>query len=251
MNKNSQLDYLIKSLSPSVFVPSDTEGKWQLFRALVNMRHTEPVSEDFLAAQDKLLQAIIMEKGITDISDLRPVRDNLYLWLGDITTLRVDTIVNAANSGMLGCFVPNHTCIDNAIHTFAGVQLRMACAAIMEKQKHPEPTGQAKITEAYNLPSKYILHTVGPIISGALTQKDCEQLASSYRSCLELAEQNGVQSIAFCCISTGEFRFPNERAAEIAIKTVSDYITASHSKVKVVFNVFKEKDYEIYRRLLG
>ncbi len=251
MNKNSQLDYLIRSLSPSVSVPSDTEGKWQLFRALVNMRHAEPVSEDFLAAQDKLLQAIIMEKGITDIADLRPVRDNLYLWRGDITTLRVDAIVNAANSGMLGCFVPNHACIDNAIHTFAGVQLRLDCAAIMDKQKHPEPTGQAKITEAYNLPSKYILHTVGPIISGALTQKDCEQLASSYRSCLELAEQNDVQSIAFCCISTGEFRFPNEWAAEIAIKTVSDYITASHSKVKVVFNVFKEKDYEIYRRLLG
>ncbi len=165
--------------------------------------------------------------------------------------LRVDAIVNAANSGMLGCFVANHACIDNAIHTFAGVQLRMACAAIMEKQKHPEPTGRAKITEAYNLPSKYILHTVGPIITGALTQNDCEQLASCYRSCLELAEQNGVRSIAFCCISTGEFRFPNERAAEIAIKTVSDYITASHSKVKVVFNVFKEKDYDIYRRLLG
>jgi O-acetyl-ADP-ribose deacetylase (regulator of RNase III) len=169
---------------------------------------------------------------------------------GDITTLKVDAIVNAANSGMLGCFVPNHACIDNAIHTFAGVQLRLDCAAIMERQGHPEPTGQAKITSAYNLPSKYILHTVGPIITGELAQNDCELLASCYRSCLELAKQSGVGSIAFCCISTGEFRFPNEEAAQIAVKTVAEYVAGIQSKVKVVFNVFKEKDYDIYRRLL-
>jgi O-acetyl-ADP-ribose deacetylase (regulator of RNase III) len=251
MNINGHLDYLIQALSPSVSVPSDTEGKWQLFRALVNVRRAEPVSNDFITAQDELLQSIIAENGITDIADLHPVRDNLYLWRGDITTLKVDAIVNAANSGMLGCFVPNHTCIDNAIHSFAGVQLRLDCAAIMERQGRPEPTGQAKITSAYNLPCKYILHTVGPIITGASTQKDGELLVSCYRSCLDLAEQNGVQSIAFCCISTGEFRFPNEEAAEIAIKSVGEYIADRQSKVKVVFNVFKEKDYDIYRRLLG
>jgi O-acetyl-ADP-ribose deacetylase (regulator of RNase III) len=152
---------------------------------------------------------------------------------------------------MLGCFVPCHACIDNAIHTFAGVQLRMECAAIMEKQGHPEPTGKAKITKAYNLPSQYILHTVGPIISGRPTGKDCELLASCYRSCLELAEQNNIESIAFCCISTGEFHFPNKEAAEIAIKTVKHFIAERQSKVKVIFNVFKELDYEIYEQLLG
>jgi O-acetyl-ADP-ribose deacetylase (regulator of RNase III) len=251
MTTNGKLDYLIKYLAPSASTPPDAEGKWRLLRALVNVRRPEPVGDDFLTVQDELLRSIIAEKGVTDIADLRPVRDRLYLWRGDITTLRVDAIVNAANSGMLGCFVPNHACIDNAIHSFAGVQLRLDCAALMERQGGPEPTGQAKITAAYNLPSKYILHTVGPIITGALTRQDCELLASCYRSCLELAEQNGVQSIAFCCISTGEFRFPNEEAAKIAVKTVEEYITDRLSKVKVVFNVFKEKDYDVYRSLLG
>ncbi|MDR1705800.1 MAG: protein-ADP-ribose hydrolase [Clostridiales bacterium] len=251
MNTNGNLDYLIESLSPCASIPPDAQGKWLLFRSIVNARNPEPVSEDFLAVQDELLQSIIAERGVTDIAALRPVRDNLYLWRGDITTLKVDAIVNAANSGMLGCFVPNHACIDNAIHTFAGVQLRMECAAFMEKQGRPEPAGQAKITAAYNLPGKYILHTVGPVITGSLTQKHCALLASCYRSCLELAELNGVQSIAFCCISTGEFRFPNEEAAAVAVKTVEDYIAERRSEVKVIFNVFKENDYNIYRRLLG
>ncbi len=181
----------------------------------------------------------------------RSIKTFHYLWQGDITTLPCDAIVNAANSEMLGCFGPCHGCIDNAIHTFAWVQLRLKCAEIRKKQGHREETGKAKITPGYNLPCKYILHTVGPIVRGSLTKRDCGLLASCYRSCLELAEQSGVKSIAFCCISTGEFRFPNDKAAEIAVKTVKDFKSRSHSKIKVVFNVFKELDYGIYRELLG
>ena len=185
---------------------------------------------------------------MTRLKDLTPVRPGLYLWQGDITTLAVDAIVNAANSQMLGCFVPCHGCIDNAIHTYAGVQLRLECARLMARQE--EPTGCAKITKAYNLPCRYVLHTVGPIISGAVTQADRELLASCYRSCLELAESNGLHSVAFCCISTGEFRFPNELAAEIAIQTVGEWQRQNPEKIKVIFNVFKDSDYEIYKRLL-
>ena len=189
-------------------------------------------------------------KGITTLSDLEPIQKGIYLWRGDITTLQCDGIVNAANSRLLGCFCPNHGCIDNAIHTFAGVQLRLACAKLMRKQGHEEETGKAKITPAYNLPCRYVLHTVGPIIKGCLTQQDCDLLASCYRSCLELAEQNGLKSIAFCCISTGEFYFPNDKAAEIAIQTVKKYKERTPSEIEVIFNVFKELDYNIYRELL-
>jgi len=167
-----------------------------------------------------------------------------------ITTLKVDAIVNAANSGMTGCYCPLHGCIDNAIHTYAGVQLRLECFEIMKRQGYQEPTGQAKITGSYNLPSKYIIHTVGPIVSGKVTKKDCELLASCYRSCLEVADQNGVKSISFCCISTGEFHFPNETAAEIAVEVVSKFL-ATHAPMQVVFNVFKDTDFKVYKRILG
>jgi len=152
---------------------------------------------------------------------------------------------------MLGCFCPNHGCIDNAIHTFAGVQLRASCAKLMHKQGHDEPTGNAKITPAFNLPIDYVIHTVGPIVHGLLTRKEKEQLASCYRSSLALAEQTGVKSIAFCCISTGEFHFPNDKAAEIAVAAVKEYRERANSKIEVIFNVFKENDYKIYQRLLG
>lgn len=215
------------------------------------MRQPKKSSVIFLQVQDEYLQSETEMKGITDVSSLTPLREGMYLWQGDITTLRCDAIVNAANSGMCGCYVPNHKCIDNAIHTFAGVQLRLACAEMMQKQGHAESTGRAKITPAYNLPCGYILHTVGPIITGVLTQEDCDLLASCYRSCLELAAENGICSIAFCCISTGEFHFPNERAAEIAVQTVTDFMKRETSVKKVVFNVFKDADREIYERLLG
>jgi O-acetyl-ADP-ribose deacetylase (regulator of RNase III) len=251
MTRNEQLDFLIGELAPDAPLPQNSNDKWRLFRSLVNIREPKPVSEPFLAVQDELLQTLTAEKGIADIAALRPLRGNLYLWQGDITTLKVDAIVNAANSGMLGCFVPCHACIDNAIHTFAGVQLRLECAGIMARQGQPEPTGQAKITAAYNLPCRHILHTVGPIISGRLTDRDCDLLASCYRYCLELAEQNGLSSVAFCCISTGEFHFPNEEAAKIAVETVSETLAETGSGMRVVFNVFKDEDREIYERLLG
>ena len=200
--------------------------------------------------QDAYLQEEIRRKGIVDIAQLEPIGEGIYLWQGDITTLRCDAIVNAANSQMLGCFVPCHGCIDNTIHTYAGVQLRAACEEIMGRQGHEEETGKAKITPAFNLPCQYVLHTVGPIVQYQLTDKDRGMLASCYRSCLELAEKNGVKSLAFCCISTGEFHFPNDKAAEIAVQTVQEYKKRTHSKIEVIFNVFKNADYKIYRDLL-
>ena len=201
--------------------------------------------------QDAYLQGETAAKVITDIADLTPIQPGLYLWQGDITTLKCDAIVNAANSGMTGCYSPNHRCIDNAIHTFAGVELRLACAELMEQQGYPEPIGRAKITPAFNLPCKYVLHTVGPIIDGRVTKADKELLASCYRSCLELAAENGLESVAFCCISTGEFHFPNEQAAQIAVETVKELLKTQTSVKKVIFNVFKDLDKAIYEKLLG
>lgn len=232
-------------------IPEDEANQKRLLRSLFNIRMPQPVSPDFLKVQDAYLQEETRRKGITQLADLQPVQEGIYLWQGDITTLRCDAIVNAANSQMLGCFAPCHGCIDNAIHTYAGVQLRLACGKLMQRQGHEEETGKAKITPGFNLPCRYVLHTVGPIVSGRLTQRDQQLLASCYRSCLELAEQNNVKSIAFCCISTGEFHFPHEKAAEIAIQTVKEYREHTHSKMEVIFNVFKETDLNIYRQLLG
>ena len=222
-----------------------------MLRGLMNVRRPRPVSAEFLQIQDEYLQVAAVEKGITDIADLTPAQPGLYLWQGDITTLKCDAIVNAANSGMTGCYIPNHRCIDNAIHTYAGIELRLACEELMEQQGYPESTGQAKITPAFNLPCRYVLHTVGPVISGRVTKEDKALLASCYRSCLELAAENGLESVAFCCISTGEFHFPNELAAEIAVKTVKEFMTRQTSVKKVIFNVFKDLDRELYIRLLG
>ena len=232
-------------------IPENADEQKMLLRSLMNVRMPGKINEDFLAIQDEYLQEATKEKGITDIAEFEPVEDAIFLWQGDITTLRCDAIVNAANSGMTGCYVPCHGCIDNVIHTYAGIQLRNVCAQIMEQQGYEEPTGQAKITPAFNLPCKYILHTVGPIIMDKLTEKDKELLSSCYRSCLSLADQHGLKSIAFCCISTGEFRFPNRRAAEIAVQTVRDYHRETKSKINVIFNVWKDIDYEIYGQLLG
>ena len=217
----------------------------------MNVRSPRMIDDNFLKVQDAYLKEETKSKGITDVDALVPMQDGLYVWQGDITTLKCDAIVNAANSGMTGCYVPNHRCIDNCIHTFAGIELRLACAEMMEKQGYEEPTGQAKITSAFNLPCQYVLHTVGPIIRGRLTEKDCRLLSSCYQSCLELAAENHLKSIAFCCISTGEFHFPNERAAEIAVETVKDFMKQKTSIEKVVFNVFKDTDKVIYERLLG
>ena len=251
------IEYLLNE-SPrykNVEIPEVEAGQKSLLRSLMNVREPLPVTDEFLRIQDEYLQETNRSHGITDIAELEPVaphgNGDLCLWRGDITTLRVGAIVNAANSGMTGCWQPCHSCIDNCIHTFAGIQLREVCADIMQKQGHEEPTGSAKITPAFNLPCDYVLHTVGPIISGPLTQRDCELLASCYTSCLDLAEQNNVQSIAFCCISTGVFRFPADRAAQIAVQTVEKWKHEHDSGIKVVFNVFSEKDEAIYRQVLG
>ncbi len=255
MTQDERLDKLIcyllceKAEYKTLPIPDSAEDKRRLLRALMNVRPPAPVSEDFLKVQDEYLQGVLAEKEVIRTADLTPVQPGLYLWQGDITTLAADAIVNAANSAMLGCFVPCHGCIDNAIHSAAGVQLRLECARIMAQQAE-EPTGRAKITRAYNLPCRYVLHTVGPIIDGRVTKQDRELLASCYRSCLELAATYGLKSIAFCCISTGEFHFPNELAAEIAIRTVKTYQQQNPNRMEVIFNVFKDCDYEIYKKLL-
>ena len=256
MTQTERRTYLIAALLKEqpqfskIKIPCDEQEQKSLLRSLFNIRMPEPVTEEFLTVQNAYLQEETRRKGITALSDLEPVQKEIYLWRGDITTLQCDAIVNAANRQMLGCFVPCHGCIDNAIHTYAGVQLRLECSERMKQQGHEEETGRVKITKAYNLPCRHVLHTVGPIIHGGLTQKDKELLASCYQSCLKLAERNGLKSIAFCCISTGEFHFPNDKAAQIAVETVKRYKEQAHSKIEVIFNVFTELDYDIYRELL-
>lgn len=256
MKQTQRREFLIQELLKEdaacrdLEIPADEKAQKRLLRGLMNIRRPGKVSERFLEIQDAYLQAEIAARGITSAEDLQPVSEGLYLWQGDITLLRCDAIVNAANSGMTGCYVPGHRCIDNCIHTFSGIQLRNDCAHLMQKQGHAEPVGCAKLTKAYNLPCRYILHTVGPIISGPLTEKDHALLQSCYRSCLELAAEKELESVAFCCISTGEFHFPNEAAAETAIHTVQQFMKRKTSIRKVIFNVFKDLDKEIYKRLL-
>lgn len=256
MNQSEKRLFLIQSLlkeNPAyrdLGIPADTNSQRQLLRGLMNLRAPQRADVDFLQTQDAYLQGETAAKGITDAADLAPMQPGLYLWQGDITTLQCDAIVNAANSGMTGCYIPNHRCIDNAIHTFAGVELRLACAELMEQQGYPEPTGRAKITPAFNLPCRYVLHTVGPIIDGRVTKADKELLASCYRSCLALAAENNLESVAFCCISTGEFHFPNDLAAQIAVETVKQFMNRKTSVKKVIFNVFKDLDKAIYEKLL-
>lgn len=256
ITQGQRLDFLIRCLLneneeyKNIEIPAGQPDKRRLLRSLMNVRPPVPASEEFLKVQDAYLQERLAERGVTEPENLTPVQPGIYLWQGDITTLAADAIVNAANSRILGCFVPCHGCIDNAIHTYAGTQLRMECARIMAGQRKEEATGKAKITKAYNLPCRYVLHTVGPIIYGTVTKTDCELLAGCYRSCLKLAAAYGLKSVAFCCISTGEFHFPNELAAEIAIQTVRTWQQQNSNRIEVIFNVFKDSDYEIYKRLL-
>ena len=242
------LDTLIASLmndgGQRLAIPRDLNGKQQLMRALMNVRPPLPATEEFLRRQDRELQWQLDDKGIVE-----PQGKGLQVWQGDITRLKVDAIVNAANSELLGCFIPLHSCIDNAIHSAAGIQLREACYRIMRSQGHEEATGTAKITSGFNLPAKYVIHTVGPIIpDGQPTLEQEKQLASCYRSCLDIAEDYGLHSIAFCCISTGVFHFPRRRAAEIAVETVRSY--PKKNVDTIIFNTFKDEDDHIYRQLV-
>lgn len=257
MKQSERRIFLIKSLLQErteyrdISISADTEQQKQLLRALMNVRAPQQIGTEFWRIQDEYLKYEIAAKGITDVAELTPVQQGIYLWQGDITTLKCDAVVNAANSGMTGCYIPNHRCIDNAIHTFAGMQLRLVCDNLMEQQGYPEPAGSAKITPAFNLPSRYVLHTVGPVISGKVKKHERELLASCYRSCLELAAENKLESVAFCCISTGEFHFPNELAAEIAVQSVKKFFRLQTGVKKVIFNVFKDLDKNIYQKLLG
>lgn len=244
-----------------VKIPQNPHQQCLLLRALFNVRMPAPVTKEFSEIEGEYLRTVTEEKGITDVNDLKPcLTDNrLFLWQGDITTLKCDAIVNAANSGMTGCYQPNHNCIDNAEQTFAGAEMRYECYQYMEKQasihggSYEEPTGHAMITKGYNLPAEYVIHTVGPIVQGWLTKKDQDLLASCYRSCLEKADGCHMESIAFCCISTGVFMFPQDKAAEIAVKTVKEYLDERQdtSVKKVIFNVFRDSDFQIYDALLN
>lgn len=218
-----------------------------LFRALQNVTMPYDLSEEFYQKQDAVLQEILSRKEITDAADFP---NGISLWKGDITLLKADAIVNACNNKMLGCFVPGHHCIDNAIHSFAGLQVRRDMMSIMQAQGHDEPNGGCKVTKAYNLPSKYIFHTVGPIYRGKA--QDETDLKNCYLSCLKKADEMKLNSIAFCCLSTGIFGYPNEQAAKLAVHTVGQYFAKENKHVKkVVFNVFLDKDYDVYQRLLG
>lgn len=267
LSQDERLDYLIEVLKKEdeeykdIKVPNSKDEKKNFLRALMNIRMPYPISEEFLKVQDEYLKEEEKSKKIITLKDIETIdnalgctsyySNKISLWQGDITTLSVDAIVNAANSRMLGCFVPLHKCIDNAIHSAAGIQLRDECNRIMNLQGHEEPTGSAKITSAYNLPSKYVIHTVGPIVQCEITEENREDLKNCYKSCLEIAVKNNVKSIAFCCISTGEFRFPNEEAANIAIEVVKDFIKKNKNKIdRIIFNVFKDIDYELYIKLL-
>lgn len=258
MTHNEKRIYLIQELLSEfpqyrkMKIPNCSEEQKALLRSLMNIRPPRPANADFLKIQDEYLSEEVKEKGITDCDELppSPINSRLILWRGDITTLNAGAIVNAANSSLRGCFVPCHSCVDNIIHSISGVQLRLACDKLMTEQGYDEPAGKAKITPAYNLPCQFVLHTVGPIVSGPLTKEHCRQLTDCYQSCLSLASQNHIKSIAFCCISTGEFHFPQEEAAEIAVKTVVSFLQTDARLEKVIFNVWKQTDYDIYKKLL-
>lgn len=251
--------YLIKELLlelpqyRKMEIPDTTEEQKRLLRSLMNIRSPLPIGTEFLKVQDEYLSEEVKEKGIVDSDTLpvSPMNRRIVLWRGDITTLKADAIVNAANSTLRGCFVPCHSCVDNIIHSVSGIQLRLACDSLMTEQGYDEPTGTAKITPAFNLPCRYVLHTVGPVVYGHLTEHHCRQLGDCYQSCLELAAGNGLKSLAFCCISTGEFHFPQKKAAEIAVQIVTKFLQTNTQIEKVIFNVFKQEDYDIYKAILN
>ena len=263
MTQNGRLDFLVEEFKTDsvqykdLQTPKDTEGKRRILRSLMNVRMPRKMDEAVLAVQDEYLQERIRENGIVELADIPIIRDRMSIWQGDITRLAVDAIVNAANSQMLGCFVPMHTCIDNCIHTFAGVQLRAECNRQMNALRirygrdYEQPTAVPMLTDAYNLPAKKVVHIVGPIVEYGLTKELEEQLAACYRNTMDMCLENGLRTVAFCCISTGVFRFPNKRAAQIAVQTVSEWLPLHAWQMdRVIFNVFKDEDKEYYEQLL-
>lgn len=263
MTQEQRLDTLVEAfkadsvLYKDLQTPEDNEGKRRILRSLMNIRMPKKLDDSVLALQDEYLRERIRENGIVTLSEIPVIQNGMSIWQGDITRLAVDAIVNAANSQMLGCFVPMHTCIDNCIHTFAGVQLRAECNRQMNQLRirygrdYEQPTAVPMLTDGYNLPAKKIVHIVGPIVEGRLTKALEQDLADCYRNTLDLCMENGLRSVAFCCISTGVFRFPNKRAAEIAVETVSKWLDEHKGRIdRVIFNVFKDEDKAYYEELL-
>ena len=261
--QDQRLNYLVEEFKADsvqykdLQTPNDDEGKRRILRSLMNIRMPRKMDEAVLAVQDEYLQERIRENGIVEPADIPVIRDRMSVWQGDITRLAVDAIVNAANSQMLGCFVPMHTCIDNCIHTFAGVQLRAECNRQMNALRmrygrdYEQPTAVPMLTDAYNLPAKKVVHIVGPIVENGLIKELEEQLAACYRNTLDMCLENGLKTVAFCCISTGVFHFPNRRAAQIAVQTVSEWLLNHDGRMdRVIFNVFKDEDKEYYEQLL-
>ena len=263
MTQNQRLDYLVEVFKTDsvqykdLVTPEDTEGKRRILRSLMNIRMPKAVSDDVLAVQDEYLRGRAEEKGIVRLSDIPEIRDGLSVWQGDITRLAVDAIVNAANSQMLGCFVPMHTCIDNCIHTFAGVQLRAECSRQMNQLRerygsdYEQPTAAPMLTDAYNLPAKKVIHIAGPIVEYELTPELEKDLADCYLNTLDMCLDNNLRSVAFCCISTGVFHFPNKRAAQIAVSAVDSWLSQHPGAMeRVIFNVFKDEDKKYYEELI-
>ena len=264
ITQEQRLDFLVEEFKAdsdeykNLETPKGTEGKRRILRSLMNIRVPKKMSADVISVQDEYLRERASDKGVVNLSEIPAIRDGISIWQGDITRLAVDAIVNAANSQMLGCFVPMHTCIDNCIHTFAGIQLREECNRQMNELRirygrdYEQPTAVPMLTDAYNLPAKKVIHIVGPIVQNKLTPELEKDLEDCYRNTLNMCLKNGLISVAFCCISTGVFRFPNRRAAEIAVKTVSDWMDEHPGQMeRVIFNVFKDEDKDIYERLLS
>ena len=264
MNQEERLGYLVEKFKEDsveyrdLETPRDGEGRQRVLRSLMNIRMPGEMAEDVLAVQNDYLKERAREKGVLTPKDIPVVRDVISIWQGDITRLAVDAIVNAANSQMLGCFVPMHTCIDNCIHSFAGIQLRAECSRQMSELRirygkdYEQPTAVPMLTDAYNLPAKKVIHIVGPIVRYGLTPELEKSLADCYRNTLDMCLDNGLKSVAFCCISTGVFHFPNRRAAEIAVDTVTKWLSEHDGQMeRVIFNVFKDDDRDIYKELLS
>ncbi len=263
MTQAERLDFLVEAFKAdseqykNIQTPTDANGKRRVLRSLMNIRMPKRMDDTVLSVQDEYLRERIKENGIVTLSEIPVIRDGLSIWQGDVTRLAVDAIVNAANSQMLGCFVPMHTCIDNCIHTFAGVQLRAECARQMKILRnqygvdYEQPTATPMLTDAYNLPAKKIVHIVGPIVQSRLTPALEKDLADCYKNTLDVCAENGLRSVAFCCISTGVFCFPNKRAAEIAVETVEKWLSEHGGRIdRIIFNVFKDEDKAYYEKLL-
>lgn len=258
------IDYLLKENKEIKLkdMPKTSEEKANLWRALCNIRNAKPISAEYLKVQDEYLQERLEETQLTNVENIKSIKETysktnlenankICLWQGDITKLKIDAIVNAANSQGLGCFQPLHNCIDNQIQTFSGIQMRLECDKYMKKIGYNLPTGKAFITNGYNLPSKYVIHTVGPIINFEVSNEDKKLLKDCYINSLKIASEKGLKTIAFPCISTGIFRFPKELAVMCAFQGINEFLRDNKNSLeKIIFNVYGEEDFDIYDQFI-